>query len=64
MTLDVRLYSGTGERDYGNALKTMLKPIIIDGVLYYIFDAQVYKYDFESGMNLFFMTGVSEVGEF
>lgn len=60
----VRLYTGDGETETGTFYKSTLKPIINNDYLYFIFDAQVYRYDFVSGLTSMFTSGVSEIQEF
>ena len=61
MTLHVRLYTGDGLRATGLFYQELLKPVVAGDYLYYIFDAQVYRYDFVSGLNAVFCSGVSEI---
>ncbi len=61
MSLFVRLYTGDGLRETGLLYQNLLKPIIAENSLYFIFDANVYRYNFESGLTGHFAGGVSEV---
>lgn len=61
MSLFVRLYTGDGLRTTGLLYQNLLKPIIAENNLYFIFDANVYRYNFESGLTGHFTSGISEV---
>lgn len=63
-TLFIRIYTGDGERTTGVYYKDLLKPIIIENHLYFIYDAQTYRYNFTTGLTGHFASGVSEVWEF
>jgi len=57
----VQLYNGDGLNSTGAYYKPMLKPIIIENCLYFIFESNAYRYDFSTGLTGNFSTGVSEV---
>jgi hypothetical protein len=57
----VRLYVGDGDSTTGIYYKALLKPCLAGDKLYFIFDAQIYVYDFTSGLTSHFTSGVSEV---
>lgn len=60
----IRLYTGDGTSETGVYYKSTLKPIVIDDGLYFIFDADTFRYDFVSGLTSPFASGVSEVMEY
>lgn len=60
----VRLYVGDGSTEIGTYYRKELKPIIIDDDLFFIYDAQVYKYNFTNGLTSLFTSGVTEVLEY
>jgi hypothetical protein len=63
-TQSIRLYTGDGQTEIGTYYKQLLKPVIIGDDLYFIFDAQMYKYSFTTGLNAYFTNGVSMVIKF
>jgi hypothetical protein len=60
----IRLYTGDGETETGTFYKKSLSPVITGNYLYFIFDAQTYRYDFKTGLTSHFIGGVSELWEF
>jgi hypothetical protein len=62
--LSIRLYTGDGYRSTGLALQQTLSPVIADDYLYFIYDANTYRYSFITGLTSHFTEGVSEVWEF
>jgi hypothetical protein len=60
----VRLYTGDGTNETGVYYHSLLLPVIADDNLYFFFDAQVYRYDFITGLVSLFTNGVSEVMEY
>lgn len=60
----VRLYTGDGQTETGLFYKALLKPVIIDDGLFFIFDATTFRYDFKTGLTSPFATGISEVMEY
>jgi hypothetical protein len=60
----VRLYTGDGQTETGLFYKALLKPVIIDDGLFFIFDATTFRYDFTTGLASPFATGISEVMEY
>lgn len=61
MTLHIRLYAGDGIRTTGVFYSDLLKPVIVGDYLYFIFEANVYRYSFVDGLTAHFTGGVSEV---
>ena len=60
----VRLYTGDGQTETGLFYKALLKPVIIDDGLFFIFDSTTFRYDFTTGLTSPFATGISEVMEY
>lgn len=60
-TLCVRLYAGDGLRTTGLYYQELLNPCVASGYLYFLFDANYYRYNFSTGLTGHFASGVSEV---
>lgn len=60
----VRLYTGDGTTETGLYYKELVKPVIAGNHLYFIFDAQVYRYNFVTGLTALFTSGVSEIFQY
>ena len=61
ITLLARIYTGDGLRETGLLYQNALRPVVIAENLYFVFDAQVYRYNLNSGLCSFFANGVLEV---
>ncbi len=60
----VRLFEGSGDVEAGALRKKYLKPAIIGDYLYFNVDDNMYRYDFETGLNSFFGSDIDEVVEY
>lgn len=63
-TLCVRLYTGDGARTTGLYYQELLNPCCACGYLYFLFDANYYRYNFSTGLTGHFASGIPEVREY